>query len=161
MLEIGPEVHKATGKSRKKLCQIRMSQLKGGLVRRKRRLEEKFFPTWRQMLHTYGLGAGVRLIMTGVVRITEILLASGRTAGARKDRAFRHDQPGTSADRRPGLFATPRPFRCWSWALRRLIRVMPAAAGPRGRCGLTICNAAGCTRMLTADTTFSSWAIDT
>ena len=57
------------------------------------------------MQHSYGLGTGLRLIMTGIVMITEILLASGRTAGARKDRAFRHDQPGTSADQRPGLFA--------------------------------------------------------
>ncbi|MFN7223900.1 MAG: ABC transporter permease [Paracoccaceae bacterium] len=35
------------------------------------------------MLNTYGLGAGVRLIMTGVIIITVILLASGRKAGAR------------------------------------------------------------------------------
>lgn len=35
------------------------------------------------MLNTYGLGAGVRLIMTGVIIITVILLASGRRAGAR------------------------------------------------------------------------------
>ena len=30
------------------------------------------------MLNTYGLGAGVRLIMTGAIIITVILLASGR-----------------------------------------------------------------------------------
>lgn len=35
------------------------------------------------MLNTYGLGAGVRLIMTGVIIITVILLASGRKIGAR------------------------------------------------------------------------------
>ena len=35
------------------------------------------------MLNTYGLGAGVRLIMTGVIIITVILLASGRKAGTR------------------------------------------------------------------------------
>jgi ribose transport system permease protein len=35
------------------------------------------------MLNTYGLGAGVRLIMTGAIIITVILLASGRTAHAR------------------------------------------------------------------------------
>lgn len=35
------------------------------------------------MLNTYGLGAGVRLIMTGLIIITVILLASGRKAGAR------------------------------------------------------------------------------
>jgi len=35
------------------------------------------------MLNTYGLGAGVRLIMTGVIIITVILLASGRNAGTR------------------------------------------------------------------------------
>jgi ribose transport system permease protein len=35
------------------------------------------------MLNTYGLGAGVRLIMTGVIIIAVILLASGRKAGAR------------------------------------------------------------------------------
>jgi ribose transport system permease protein len=35
------------------------------------------------MLNTYGLGAGVRLIMTGAIIITVIVLASGRKAGAR------------------------------------------------------------------------------
>jgi ribose transport system permease protein len=35
------------------------------------------------MLNTYGLGAGVRLIMTGVIIITVILLASGRKANIR------------------------------------------------------------------------------
>jgi len=35
------------------------------------------------MLNTYGLGAGVRLIMTGVIIITVILLAGGRTASIR------------------------------------------------------------------------------
>lgn len=35
------------------------------------------------MLNTYGLGAGVRLIMTGAIIIAVILLASGRKAGAR------------------------------------------------------------------------------
>ena len=35
------------------------------------------------MLNTYGLGAGVRLILTGFIIITVILLASGRKAGAR------------------------------------------------------------------------------
>lgn len=35
------------------------------------------------MLNTYGFGAGVRLIMTGVIIITVILLASGRKAGGR------------------------------------------------------------------------------
>ena len=35
------------------------------------------------MLNTYGLGAGVRLIMTGVIIIAVILLASGRKAGGR------------------------------------------------------------------------------
>lgn len=35
------------------------------------------------MLNTYGLGAGVRLMMTGVIIITVILLASGRKAGTR------------------------------------------------------------------------------
>lgn len=35
------------------------------------------------MLNTYGVGAGVRLIMTGVIIITVILLASGRTAATR------------------------------------------------------------------------------
>ncbi|MDO8884191.1 MAG: ABC transporter permease [Pseudotabrizicola sp.] len=35
------------------------------------------------MLNTYGLGAGVRLMMTGAIIITVILLASGRTANLR------------------------------------------------------------------------------
>lgn len=35
------------------------------------------------MLNTYGLGAGVRLIMTGTIIITVILLASGRKANLR------------------------------------------------------------------------------
>jgi ribose transport system permease protein len=35
------------------------------------------------MLNTYGLGAGVRLIMTGVIIIMVILVASGRKPGAR------------------------------------------------------------------------------
>lgn len=35
------------------------------------------------MLNTYGLGAGVRLIMTGAIIITVILLASGRKANMR------------------------------------------------------------------------------
>lgn len=35
------------------------------------------------MLNTYGLGAGVRLIMTGAIIIAVILLASGRAASAR------------------------------------------------------------------------------
>jgi ribose transport system permease protein len=35
------------------------------------------------MLNTYGLGAGVRLIMTGAIIIAVILLASGRNLGTR------------------------------------------------------------------------------
>jgi ribose transport system permease protein len=35
------------------------------------------------MLNTYGFGAGVRLIMTGLIIISVILVASGRQSGAR------------------------------------------------------------------------------
>jgi len=35
------------------------------------------------MLNTYGAGAGVRLILTGLIIITVILLASRRDAGGR------------------------------------------------------------------------------
>ena len=35
------------------------------------------------MLNTYGVGAGIRLIMTGVIIISVILLAGGRQPGAR------------------------------------------------------------------------------
>ena len=35
------------------------------------------------MLNTYGLGAGIRLIMTGLIIISVIMLAGGRRAGMR------------------------------------------------------------------------------
>jgi ribose transport system permease protein len=34
-------------------------------------------------LNTYGLGAGIRLIMTGLIIISVIMLAGGRRAGMR------------------------------------------------------------------------------
>jgi len=35
------------------------------------------------MLNTYGLGAGIRLVMTGLIIISVILLAGGRQPGTR------------------------------------------------------------------------------
>jgi ribose transport system permease protein len=35
------------------------------------------------MLNTYGVGAGIRLIMTGLIIISVIMLAGGRRAGMR------------------------------------------------------------------------------
>jgi ribose transport system permease protein len=35
------------------------------------------------MLNTYGIGAGVRLIMTGLIIISVIMLAGGRRTGTR------------------------------------------------------------------------------
>ena len=35
------------------------------------------------MLNTYGFGAGIRLILTGLIIIAVIMLAGGRTAGKR------------------------------------------------------------------------------